>query len=526
MYLKDTTEKIFEGIKIIPQHFQKEKEIKDDSIIYLQTSDIKNNSISIEEKTSFVKETTFQKYYNYNLKNIEIQYGDVLFDSINFQLLFFETELKNRIIPCNDFIVFRPTGFLKSFLNDANGKKHLIEEISKVFKSEYQDKIELVKKIYIPNDFSELEEIFYERPDKKLVNISLINIKQGLMTLDKILKRITFGEINVETANYFQRRGNLWNNDVKSRFIEALIVRQPVPAFYFDATNDDKWLIVDGLQRLSAVKEFVLEKEYPLRLSGLYYLPDKDYNNKTFAELPRAAQRNIEEYEIIAYRIEPPTPKEVKYKIFKSINVSALTLSNQEIRHALNHKINETDLTSPAEYVKELSEIPIFEKLIKTNKISNERMLDREIVLRYIAFRIIPYENYSPLPSEFLDNAMTAIYRVSEEDLMKYKVDFGEALFCIDKIYGENAFRKSMFGLPEENFIYNLFESWTYAFSIITDKHREILLEKKAKIREQTKELIKDKKFLQTIDVEKAYTIEGVRYRFTTVKNFVLNFVK
>lgn len=526
MYLNEVAEKIQDGIKMISEHFQRENEISEDSILYLKNSDLSEKKIITNEETSFFKETIFKKYYKYNLKELELHYGDVLYDKLNFQLFFVDYQEKRKIIPCNDFLILRPSGFLKSILNDSNGKKYLVQEISKVYKSDYPDKVESIKKIYIPNDFSELIDIFYARPDKKIVDISQINIKQGLMTLDKIVKRIRHGEINVNTSNYFQRRGNLWTNDVKSRFIEALIVRQPVPAFYFDATNNDKWLIVDGLQRLSAVKEFVLEKENPLRLSGLYYLPDNDYNNKTFDELPRAAQRNIEEYEIIAYRIEPPTPKEVKYKIFKSINESALTLSNQEIRHALNHKINETDPTSPAEYVKELSEESIFKKLIETNKIPTDRMLDREIVLRYIAFRIIPYENYSPKPSEFLDNAMTGIYRISEDDLKKYKLEFGEALFCMDKIYGETAFRKSMFGLPEDKFINNLFEAWMYAFSIITDRHREILIEKKILVKAQTKELIKDKKFLQTIDVEKAYTIEGVRYRFITVKNFILNFVK
>jgi hypothetical protein len=58
-----------------------------------------------------------------------------------------------------------------------------------------------------------------------------------------------------------------------SRLIESILIRFPLPAFYFDATNDDKWLVVDGLQRLSSIRKFVVEKNTSenLRLRGLEY---------------------------------------------------------------------------------------------------------------------------------------------------------------------------------------------------------------------------------------------------------------
>ena len=52
------------------------------------------------------------------------------------------------------------------------------------------------------------------------------------------------------------------------------MLRIPVPAFYFDATNDEKWLVVDGLQRLTAIRRFVIAQD--LRLSELEYLREHE----------------------------------------------------------------------------------------------------------------------------------------------------------------------------------------------------------------------------------------------------------
>ena len=83
----------------------------------------------------------------------------------------------------------------------------------------------------------------------------------------------------------------------KSQLIESLFLRIPIPAFYFDGGIVDSWLIIDGLQRLTALKEFVIDKT--LKLTGLEFF--SDLNGLTFSELPRAFVRRIEETNIVAY---------------------------------------------------------------------------------------------------------------------------------------------------------------------------------------------------------------------------------
>jgi hypothetical protein len=112
-----------------------------------------------------------------------------------------------------------------------------------------------------------------------------------------------------------------------------LLIRIPIPAFYFDATDDDKWLVVDGVQRLTAIARFVMDEETlrkpHLNLSKLV-LRDLEFltnlNGKPFDDLERHYQLRILESQVTAYTIEPGTPVNVKYHIFKRINTSGLPL--------------------------------------------------------------------------------------------------------------------------------------------------------------------------------------------------------
>lgn len=256
---------------------------------------------------------------------------------------------------------------------------------------------------------------------------SKIDIKMDKLILDSIIKRIHNNELEFEAE--FQRNPSLWKEEQKSQLIESILLKIPLPAFYFDATNDDKWLIIDGLQRISTIKEFVVDES--LKLKGLEFMTDLD--GLKFSQLPRSLQRRIEETNINAYLINPTTPKNVKFNIFKRINTGGLVLEPQEIRNALFQG-------QATKFLMTMSKTEEF--LLATDRsVKSHRMLDREFCLRYVSFTQL-YEQYSGNMDIFLSDGMEYLQHADQEVLNSIISDFKENMDTAFKIFGENCFRK------------------------------------------------------------------------------------
>jgi len=512
MLLKDLTQSIFSGISISTQYINQNQE----GYTLIDTDCIKDDTI-IFENARYLSSKNFQKFYSHK-KNILLEYNDFIIDKNTLNIAIFDLFDKEiKALPLENIIILKnPNAYLRQILVDEVGKAYVRSELKKALHD--SNFIEKIGNIIVHDNFAKIEEIKKERlrPDRQPINALTISVRKGLMTLDKILKRIDYAEINLDTG--FQRKKGLWNVELKSRFIEALIVNQPVPAFYFDATEttDEKgvWQIIDGLQRLSSIKEFVVDKSF--KLEGMYYLPQ--YEGKTFAQLPRSAQRNIEETELITYIVEPPTPKEVKYKIFKSINTSALRLTAQEIRHALNQG-------TPAIYLEQVANMPVFKKTIPIlTEDRVERMEDRELALRYLAFRMTHYKDIKPNSTDLLDEAMTQIYSRDKMELEGFKNELGDALLLIDYIFNTTAYTKAMIGLENTGFVNPLFEVWTYSIAKISKTQKEIL-EKKAKlVKESAIFLGKNAKLANSL--ENPYTKGNIEIRFKTIEDFIKQITK
>lgn len=354
----------------------------------------------------------------------------------------------------------------------------------------------------------EMEEERTEPFDPKKVDIQ---VTQSIM--DAIIKRLKNEDIDLSPD--FQRSKDLWNKKTQSRLIESLLINLPIPAFYFDATNEDSWQIVDGLQRLSTIKNFVIDQK--LKLSGLEFLGE-DYEDCFFKDLPRTLQRRIEEFPVTLYLIKPGTPLKMKYSLFQRINTGGLTLKRQEIRHAISQGINKGQASS---FLKELSEENSFRKVVS---ISSDRMSNRELILRHIAFVMEDVETYKSSMVKFLDNAMEKLGGCNKTELSKYKNGFLNAMDLAWFLFDEHAFKKSSVESGRIKVVNKpLFEALSVPLAQLTSLEGKKLLENKEVFLKNFRELMKQKIFYTSISKSTANK-ENVVNRFNTMNKLVRQF--
>ncbi|MFT4928252.1 MAG: hypothetical protein ACI8WB_004371, partial [Phenylobacterium sp.] len=228
-----------------------------------------------------------------------------------------------------------------------------------------------------------------------------ISISQQVVPMDTLIRRLKQKSIHL-SPNF--QRSEVWDATRRSRLIESLMLKIPLPMFYVAAGEDGKWEVVDGLQRLSTIRDFIIGNAdgKRLKLSNLEFLGDK-FKNKTYADIEDDPVHirlinTIMETEMRLTVINPGTPEEVKRNIFKRINTGGMPLTSQEIRHAL-YQGQSSDLLA------EMVDTPEFKSAVN-KPINDTRMAARELVLRFLAFLIVPRRSYHSGMDIFLSNAM------------------------------------------------------------------------------------------------------------------------
>lgn len=332
-----------------------------------------------------------------------------------------------------------------------------------------------------------------------------IDSKSGNLTT--LLDRLYNNEIDL--APDFQRQAGIWSERAQCRLIESLMLRIPIPAFYFDGTNDEKWIVVDGLQRLTAIRRFVIDEE--LCLNDLEYL--KEQHGKKYSELPRPLQRRIKEAPLVWYLIMPGTPSNVKFDVFRRINTGGLPLSSQEIRHALNGKT----ITS---LIKKLADSNEF--IIATaGGLSPKRMDDRECVTRFLVFAVFPPQHYNKDDFDAFLNVGMQYLNEHPDELNDLERRFIRAMHASTNIFGNEAFRKRYHpGASRYPINKALFESWSINLDACTDNELDILIKRKERLKKGFMEKCREDTFDKSI-TQGTGSIFRVRYRFKEIHKLI-----
>jgi len=287
-----------------------------------------------------------------------------------------------------------------------------------------------------------------------------IDIREDPQTVFELLRKYNNGKLITDPD--FQRNV-VWELEKKSKFIESVILNFPLPPWYLNQTVEGKYIIVDGLQRTTALHEFVNDQ---FKLRGLQALTRLNgYNFSELKQLPGDYQTRIEDKKLYIYFIKPSVPVKVVYDIFNRINTGGTKLERQEVRNCIFSG-------KSTKLLKQLSEKEYFRKAID-NGVSPKRMKDREVILRYLSFKIFDYEKYYQGDlSDFVERAMKKINLMNDQEIELLKNDFERVMNLTFDFFGTKNFRLPS-GQNRGRINIAIFESVCYFFSASSDQFLE-----------------------------------------------------
>ena len=264
-----------------------------------------------------------------------------------------------------------------------------------------------------------------------------IKVERGFYTIYELKRKYDRADQRIILDSDFQRK-SVWKPIQKAELIESILMGLPLPIFYFNQDKMGRLIVVDGRQRLTALFEFMSNRWALKGLKVLYEL-----NGKKFSDLEPIVQSQIEDYQIQAHVIQPPTPDRIKFDIFDRVNRAGTQLNKQEIRNAL-YQGKSTKLLN------ELVALDVFREATDGAFVKNARMKDRYIVLRYLAFHLYLKKEllvndteyvYRNDIDELLGLTMEQINKMDDRAVGQLKLLVTDSLQKTINIFGENAFR-------------------------------------------------------------------------------------
>ncbi|MDE6279189.1 MAG: DUF262 domain-containing protein [Paramuribaculum sp.] len=314
---------------------------------------------------------------------------------------------------------------------------------------------------------------------------SAVKVEQRIMTVGYLIKLLE--ENRVDLYPDIQRSGNLWDRGKQSRLIESILLGLPLPSFYFDfSTYNGSYVPVDGLQRLYALRNFAVTGK--LTLHGLDFLTD--YENKRWEDFSFYDRRRFLNAEVACNIIGGNASTDVKFVIFSRLNVEGVPLNSQEIRNALFPDVSERVL-------RHMAELGEFKRL----GISSRRMTDMELVLRFLAFYINDFRDYSGRMDFFLNETMERLRRFDDIEVDRLIALFSESLRIADFLFGIDAFRPYSSTERRKPLSKTLFETLTVTIARNIDVN---FMSRADKLRNRYRQLLMNPYFQETLSTDTA----------------------
>ncbi|HZQ20815.1 MAG TPA: DUF262 domain-containing protein [Terriglobales bacterium] len=254
-------------------------------------------------------------------------------------------------------------------------------------------------------------------------------------------------DIHPEFQRFFR-----WTAAQKTNLIESILLGIPIPPIFVSQRKDGVWDVVDGLQRLSTIYQFlgILKDEDgklidPLVLESTKYLPSlggKRWEDLTFVtnSLSPESRLLIKRSKIEASIILRESDATAKYDLFQRLNTGGSQLSPQEVRNCILVMLNR-DLYW---WLRALANHKSFVSCTALSEHPVQEAYDIELVLRFVIFSRIALEDVAQVGDVgvFLTERMRKIASDATFSQAVYENSFKSTFDMLDRTVGSDAFKR------------------------------------------------------------------------------------
>jgi hypothetical protein len=311
-------------------------------------------------------------------------------------------------------------------------------------------------------------------------------------------------EIHPEFQRFFR-----WSQTQKTRFIESLLIGLPIPQIFVSQREDGVWDVVDGLQRLSTIYEFVgvlrdekQDSQAPLVLEGADSLPslrgkkwDDAYDTEN--SLTSSQRLLIKRAKIDVAILKQESDPMAKYELFQRLNTGGSIATDQEIRNCLLIMSNR-DLY---QWLRQLSQSDSFQSCISLSDKARQEQYDLELLLRFIIFRNMDKDALNKIPYPDISDLITRrVINFSEESNLDRDAEeraFNVTFGLLSEQLAENSFRK--YDHQREKFVGGFLISAFEAVALGLGFHYEKLSSTSLDISERVQKLWADTSFTSSL---------------------------
>ncbi len=246
-----------------------------------------------------------------------------------------------------------------------------------------------------------------------------------------------------------------WKIGQKSKLIESLLLGIPLPSIFVFETADAKWELIDGLQRISTILQFMgLLKNpdsgrelAPSALVATKYLPSlsnvvwqraetiEDPAVDDQVELDRSHQIAIRRSRIGVEILKRPSDNNTKYDLFQRLNAGGTQANAQELRNCIVIMVDRNYF----HLVKRLADLQDFREVISATDDQIERQRHMELATRFLVHSYIPYDGTLDV-EEYVDNGVVELAERGPQD--EAWNCFNDTFSLLKQSYGENALRR------------------------------------------------------------------------------------